>query len=441
MRAIADGRAGCGGTALAGAGPIALGMTLAGAKDAAALQQEQLVHLQQQLEQLQARAQQAQAQQQAPPPELGQSPACMPPDADVGADPMRSPLYMSDAFRINVFKILSCSNRRPHDWSQCAFAHPGEKGRRRPLDRVPYEPRMCAFARRGEECPAGDKCLQAHNIFESYCHPAKYRTAMCNEGPMCTRKLCFFAHSPAELRAPSAVPRPPLATADSPQGSSDSSGGLFAVAPPPLATLPLQAAGTPLFGPGGGGAGNGRQALALQPADGPWLFAGPGGGQLQPLFQQQHQQLPHVQLLQPPQASAALLAGGPGCGAAAVGPLPQLAALQLGADGIGWGAAGGPHLLAGPAGGGAPLGADPQPPPLFFGIQHPQTQAQQLQRPVQLIVQQPYAGVPAAPAAAGPPAMVLMGGAAAAVPAAPLVPSGNPGSWIMLAPPPPTGPY
>jgi hypothetical protein len=40
----------------------------------------------------------------------------------------------------------------------CPFAHPGERGRRRPLDKHPYEPTMCAFARRGELCPSGDAC-------------------------------------------------------------------------------------------------------------------------------------------------------------------------------------------------------------------------------------------------------------------------------------------
>ena len=46
------------------------------------------------------------------------------------------------------------------------FAHPGEKGRRRDLSKQWYEPAMCAAARRGEACPAGDSCGRAHNVFE-----------------------------------------------------------------------------------------------------------------------------------------------------------------------------------------------------------------------------------------------------------------------------------
>ena len=47
-----------------------------------------------------------------------------------------------------------------------SFAHPGEKGRRRDLNKHWYEPVMCAAARRGEACAAGDGCRFAHNVFE-----------------------------------------------------------------------------------------------------------------------------------------------------------------------------------------------------------------------------------------------------------------------------------
>jgi hypothetical protein len=40
----------------------------------------------------------------------------------------------------------------------CPFAHPGERGRRRSLDKVAYGPELCGYIRRGRECPAGDEC-------------------------------------------------------------------------------------------------------------------------------------------------------------------------------------------------------------------------------------------------------------------------------------------
>ncbi|GBF94880.1 hypothetical protein Rsub_08123 [Raphidocelis subcapitata] len=113
-----------------------------------------------------------------------------------------SPLYQSDDFRINCYKIAACNRRAPHDWKTCPFVHPGEHGRRRPLSIARYQPVMCAAARRGEVCAAGDTCDKAHNVFEMWLHPDRYRTQICIQGTACTRKLCFFAHSPNELRRP-----------------------------------------------------------------------------------------------------------------------------------------------------------------------------------------------------------------------------------------------
>jgi len=41
-------------------------------------------------------------------------------------------------------------------------------------------------------------------VFEAWLHPSKFCTVMCTEGLNCKRKVCWFAHSPAELRVPSA---------------------------------------------------------------------------------------------------------------------------------------------------------------------------------------------------------------------------------------------
>lgn len=58
----------------------------------------------------------------------------------------------------------------------------------------------------GKPCPRGDACKYAHNDFEYWLHPARYKTEYCKQGPTCNRKICFFAHRPNELRkAPSVV--------------------------------------------------------------------------------------------------------------------------------------------------------------------------------------------------------------------------------------------
>lgn len=125
--------------------------------------------------------------------------------------PQRSAaLFATDAFRMACFKILPCSNRTRHEWRSCPYAHSGEVVRRRPLS-VGYSSELCSYMRgsiigNGASddaiCPAGDGCLFAHNVFEVWLHPDKYRTLMCTCGKACKRKICFFAHSKEELRSP-----------------------------------------------------------------------------------------------------------------------------------------------------------------------------------------------------------------------------------------------
>lgn len=52
------------------------------------------------------------------------------------------------------------------------------------------------------ECPRGDDCPYAHNVFEFWLHPTRYRTNLCNEPATCKRRVCFFAHCLKELREP-----------------------------------------------------------------------------------------------------------------------------------------------------------------------------------------------------------------------------------------------
>lgn len=114
-----------------------------------------------------------------------------------------SPLYRSDEFRMFCFKVLPCSKRYCHDWTVCPFSHPGEKAKRRDPRVYTYTGIACTEMKKNLQCPRGDSCPYAHNVFEYWLHPSRYRTQLCNDGISCNRKVCFFAHTVEELRVPS----------------------------------------------------------------------------------------------------------------------------------------------------------------------------------------------------------------------------------------------
>ncbi|KAL7086957.1 hypothetical protein ACP275_13G035500 [Erythranthe tilingii] len=115
-------------------------------------------------------------------------------DADDDDDP-----YSSDQFRIYEFKVRKCNRSRSHDWTDCPFAHPGEKARRRDPRRYRYSGTVCSEFRKGH-CGKGDNCEFSHGVFECWLHPSRYRTEACKDGKNCKRKVCFFAHSTRQLR-------------------------------------------------------------------------------------------------------------------------------------------------------------------------------------------------------------------------------------------------
>eukprot|EP00210_Caulerpa_lentillifera_P006214 g5937.t1 len=104
------------------------------------------------------------------------------------------------------FKIDNCQRPEPHDWTVCPFAHAGEKARRRDPARFKYAAIACIDMKNNSQCPRGDDCPYAHNVFEYWMHPTRYRSKVCNDGTKCKRQICFFAHSLDELRLP---PRKP----------------------------------------------------------------------------------------------------------------------------------------------------------------------------------------------------------------------------------------
>ncbi|KAJ3687282.1 hypothetical protein LUZ61_016446 [Rhynchospora tenuis] len=131
---------------------------------------------------------------------------------------IKSSIYASDEFRMFSFKVRPCSRAYSHDWTECPFVHPGENARRRDPRKFHYSCVPCPDFRRGGACRRGDMCEYAHGVFESWLHPAQYRTRLCKDGTACDRRVCFFAHTAEELRplyvsTGSAVPSPRSAMA------------------------------------------------------------------------------------------------------------------------------------------------------------------------------------------------------------------------------------
>lgn len=107
-----------------------------------------------------------------------------------------------DSFFIYAYKVLECPRNSRHDWKACYFAHPGESASRRDPRLFKYMSVCCPESKQKLPCPRGQKCPFAHNLFEYWLHPSRYRTQMCNDGARCPRSICFFAHSLEELRTP-----------------------------------------------------------------------------------------------------------------------------------------------------------------------------------------------------------------------------------------------
>lgn len=118
---------------------------------------------------------------------------------DVTLPDINNGVYGTDEFRMYTFKVKPCSRAYSHDWTECPFVHPGENARRRDPRKYPYSCVPCPEFRKGS-CPKSDACEYAHGVFESWLHPAQYRTRLCKDEVGCNRKVCFFAHKPDELR-------------------------------------------------------------------------------------------------------------------------------------------------------------------------------------------------------------------------------------------------
>lgn len=166
---------------------------------------------------------------------------------DISLPDINNGVYGTDEFRMYSFKVKPCSRAYSHDWTECPFVHPGENARRRDPRKYPYSCVPCPEFRKGS-CQKGDSCEYAHGVFESWLHPAQYRTRLCKDETGCARKVCFFAHRPEELR-------PVYASTGSamPSPKSYSASGLDMTSMSPLAlsssSLPMPNVSTPPMSP------------------------------------------------------------------------------------------------------------------------------------------------------------------------------------------------
>ncbi|KAJ6726908.1 ZINC FINGER CCCH DOMAIN-CONTAINING PROTEIN 29 [Salix purpurea] len=165
---------------------------------------------------------------------------------DVTLPDINNGIYGTDEFRMYSFKVKPCSRAYSHDWTECPFVHPGENARRRDPKKYPYSCVPCPEFRKGT-CQKGDSCEYAHGVFESWLHPAQYRTRLCKDETGCARKVCFFAHKPEELRpvyasTGSAMPSP---------RSTSSAMDMTTLSPLALGSspLPMPATSTPPMSP------------------------------------------------------------------------------------------------------------------------------------------------------------------------------------------------
>lgn len=160
-----------------------------------------------------------------------------------------SPLYFADEFRMLYFKVLPCSKRYVHDWTTCPFAHTGEKARRRDPRLYNYTGIACPDMKKAGNCIRGDKCPYAHNVFEYWLHPTRYRTQLCNDGKGCARRVCFFAHTLDEVRLPKQKPyvSPEAVAAASLEALAEGGGLAAAAGLDPASSLVAPASGGSLY--------------------------------------------------------------------------------------------------------------------------------------------------------------------------------------------------
>ena len=75
--------------------------------------------------------------------------------------------FATDIFRIYHFKVDDCPYEHEHEWTECPYAHPGEKAKRRDPKQFAYSCSACPDFRKGA-CKRGDLCPFSHGVFECW---------------------------------------------------------------------------------------------------------------------------------------------------------------------------------------------------------------------------------------------------------------------------------
>jgi hypothetical protein len=99
----------------------------------------------------------------------------------------------------------ACCRARPPHGPRARLSERGRACGKQPSRSALW--RSTARAARGADAALsraaqGNQCPYAHGVYERNLHPSKYRTQLCMEGDRCARRVCFFAHSHAQLRMP-----------------------------------------------------------------------------------------------------------------------------------------------------------------------------------------------------------------------------------------------
>jgi len=100
-------------------------------------------------------------------------------------------------------KTTQCPDKTCPRGRLCTYYHSYADRRRPPFfnGQLTYVQATCPYITQGLLCTKGDQCQYSHNNDESMYHPAKYKTSMCLQGPMCLGDLCPWAHFPEDLRS------------------------------------------------------------------------------------------------------------------------------------------------------------------------------------------------------------------------------------------------
>ncbi len=103
---------------------------------------------------------------------------------------------------IMYYKTTPCGDPACSRGKLCMHYHSLSDRRRPPFYncRLVYTHSMCPYITQGLQCGKGDQCEYAHTNEESLYHPAKYKTSLCLQGPICAHDVCPWAHLPEELR-------------------------------------------------------------------------------------------------------------------------------------------------------------------------------------------------------------------------------------------------